>query len=292
MKKMLIAVGTLMVISGLIYGALANYPNITIPKAEYKDFEKQWTVAWNYSKGDNLSISFRPHNDWSIDPGPQGLGWEAYVLPPTNSGRIYPYVKTFEVNVTGPASNFTFVEIFIIVEVPNGGVGYMSVFPEYFAVMNNTNQMLAVEKGYPQARFIEGNRSLAAYTLGKAPLNGTYTLKCSLYPEKIWNVYVNETGQNVTDFRPPSPPEIIRLYREAPPIVEYPFRTVFALPVAVSCIAVGGVIAIIGTREKKQSRYKTIAKTVATRLRELNELLKTSHDRLVKYLIKRELFQG
>ena len=243
MKTLLAAVGILFVLGGLItYPTLLTYSERTLKTSNIK-VDRKWNIAWNFSEGENMSLSFRADNDWSILSGLE----EITVL----NGTEFPYVKTFQINVTNPLGNFTEVDVYLIITQPNGGVTYTNVFPDYFGLINNNG--ILVEKGYPKAAMIGGDNVIA---LGRAQHNGTYILNCTLDPPLVQDYELVNDTQRLWIHNVTAPVELW-LYKQNEEI-RYPYKSPLLLPVSSSVIAIGGITIIAGVVIKKGTRHKAM----------------------------------
>jgi hypothetical protein len=239
MSRILAVVGILLIAGGLVsYPALFSYSERTL-KTDFVKVEKQWNIVWNFSEGENMSISFRADNDWSI-----ASGLEEMVFLPPNGTTYFPYVKMFIVNVTDPLGDFTEVDVYLIIEELGGGVSKMDVLPDYFTVAGSS---LVMEGGYPKAAIIQADNVIA---LGRVKHEGRYTVNCTVDPDMVLDRYLN----NTLWIHRVSPPPELRLYKQKEE-VHYPYRSSVLLPASGSVILAGCVVVLVGVRNRKTPRY-------------------------------------
>jgi hypothetical protein len=245
MKRLLAAVGIVLMIGGLmLYPSLFSYSERSLRTRSVK-VDKEWNISGDFSEGENISLSFRPDNDWSIESGFE----EIIRLPPTENGTDFPYVKIFQINVTNPFGNFTGVDVYLIIEQPGGGVSKMSVFPDYFSFTDNGGVL--VGNKYPKAALIGADNVIA---LGRIQHNGTYTVNCTLDPFIVKDYEMVNNTQRLWIHNVSAPVQLW-LYGQREE-VRYPFRIPLLLPICGSLIAVGSVTMVAGALYKKGSRNR------------------------------------
>jgi hypothetical protein len=239
MSRILAVAGILLIAGGLVsYPALFSYSERTL-KTDFIRAEKQWNMVWNFSEGENMSISFRADNDWSIESG-----FEEPIFLPPNGTQYYPWVKIFLVNITDPLGNSTEVDIYLIITELNAGVSKIYVFPDYFYAAGSS---LDMEGRYPKAAMIQADNVIA---LGRVKREGKYVVNCAVDPDTVQDRYVN----NTLWIHKISPPPELRLYKQKEE-VQYPYRSSFLLPASGSIVLVGCVVEVIGARNRKPPRY-------------------------------------
>ena len=244
MKRLLAAIGMLLVIGGLVsYASLYSFSERRL-ETDNVHVEKQWSLAWNFSEGENISLSFRPDNDWSIESGFE----EIIILPPVN-GTEFHYVKFFQINITNPIGNFTQFDVYLIITELGGGVSKTYVFPDYFSYVDKGGVL--VGNKYPKAGFVGDDNVIA---LGKIQYNGTYTVNCTLDPFIVRDYEMVNNTQRLWIHNVSAPVQLW-LYKQKE-LVQYPFRLPLLLPIAGSVIAVGSITMIAAALHKKDSRNR------------------------------------
>ncbi len=244
MKRLLAAVGVVLIVGGLVsYASLFSFSERMLETSNVH-VEKQWSMAWDFSEGENISLSFRPDNDWSIESGYE----ETIRLPPGN-GSDFPYVKFFQINVTNPVGNFTQVTVYLVITQLGGGVAKTFVFPDYFSYIDDGGVL--VGNKYPKAGLIGADNVIA---LGRIQHNGTYTVNCTLDPFFVKDYEIVNDTQRLWIHNVSAPVQLW-LYKQKE-VVQYPLRLPLLLPVSGSVIAIGSVTMIAAALYKKDSRNK------------------------------------
>jgi hypothetical protein len=240
MKRLLVAVGILLAVGGLVaYPLLFSYSDRKLQTNDYF-VDNTWSIAWNVSKGENLSLSFRPSADWSIESGME----EPLTLPPYN--QTFKWVKTFQINITNPVGNTSTIHVYMIITELGGGAGKILVYPDYMGLDNQG--VVITENEYPKFALIGQDNVVA---LGKMQYDGNYVVNCTLDPLVILDRYAVNGSLWIHDVGPCLE---LRLYRQKED-VRYLYRSPLLLPASGSLVAVGGVAAILGMLRKRSKHY-------------------------------------
>jgi hypothetical protein len=241
MKKLLAIVGIILVFGGFLsYLALFNYSERRLQTEQYHE-ENTWNIAWNVSKGENLSMSFRPDADWSLFTP----DLEPLTLPPYN--ETFQYVKSLLIRFTNSAGNSSIITQYLVITELNGGASKIFVYPDYMSVDNQGG--LITEEGYPKFAIINQDDVV---TLGKMQYSGNYVVNCTLDPLFVYDNYATNGSLWVHEA---SLPLELRLYKQKE-VVQYSYRSPLLLPASSSVSAIGGVVAVSGVLSKRGKRNK------------------------------------
>jgi hypothetical protein len=245
MNKIAIALGTILILSGLILLSVQGTQQLTINGKDhiYKQTDEEnpeWSIPPAYfKKGEILSLKYRIGANW---------GW-----PPNDltsiEGVVFERVKVLYVKFTETSSgNYTEFAVFLIIPPPPYDPSQISAHPRIeithnggvLAVLNYTK---VDEYGTVQYYTEENIGGMAKY-------NGSYAVATELYFEggpKLQNI-VEENNQTHTEWVNPDPPTNLYLYNLSVE-VSYPYKSLLiASPVT---MGIGVVAFVWGTKKNK-----------------------------------------
>jgi len=177
----------------------------------------KWSITGYFQKGENISIDYRHHADWSLPP------YEFTTL----EEQYFDKVKVFVVDIINPiAHNYTEIEAYIIIDPPYHIVGehpFLKVVHHGgIKVEDHPNDIGGIIKN-----------------------DGNYTVTCSLYPSKVQDVII-EDNQTKPIIRDASPPTWLALYKKTKETI-YPY--IFLLPVGTSLSVIGIITSAWGVKK-------------------------------------------
>ena len=242
MNKIAIALGTILILSGLILLSVQGTQQLTVNGKDqwYKEVEEAWSIPPAYfKKGEILSLKYRVGSNW---------GW-----PPNDStsieGILFERVKVLFVRFTETSSgNYTEFAVILIIPAPPYDPSEISAHPRI--EMTHNGGVLAV-LNYTK---VDEYGTVQYYTEenigGMAKYNASYAVATELYFEggpKLQNI-VEENNQTHTEWVDPDPPPNLYLYNLSVG-VSYPYKSLLiASPVT---IGIGVAAFVWGTKTNK-----------------------------------------
>lgn len=223
MKKHFIISGTLLILIGLIFISSFNTPK-EVSRQSHVQLEDQWTISWDFMKGEFLSVGFWPHYSWSY--------------PLYDDHELYGAVKYVAVNVTNTnTGNYTLFKVTI-----GPPYGYTLEPPYDFTLC-----LIDIEVYRDHGALIVDAKPKEIG--GFVRDNGVYNITCALLPGAIQ--YIDLEGKQVVE--PAPPPALLRLTKVT--IEEaHPYR--FLLPTGIAIMIIGTVVSALGVRLGNKSRRK------------------------------------
>lgn len=189
--------------------------------------DKSWTISAYFEKGENLTLRFSPHPDWSY----------RFYLEPEEDQPLYR--KYLWINITDNSTN-TLTQFKVTLMPP---LEYQPPISPYgfllgVASIEKTQNGTLVAEEAPKA------------IGGRVDISGEYMVKCTLEPERV-------IGEDQIP-KPASPPtltlNVIRIK------VTYPYSSL--LPLGISTVAVGAVATAWGAKSlKRKARRKIVQDT-------------------------------
>jgi hypothetical protein len=242
MNKIAIALGTILILSGLILLSVQGTQQLTLNGKDqwYKEVEEAWSIPPAYfKKGEILSLKYRIGANW---------GW-----PPNDSTSVediyLPRVKVLYVKFTETSSgNYTEFAVILVIPDPPYDPSQISAIPRIEithngGVLSVLNYTVEDEHGTVQYYTEENIGGMAKY-------NGSYAVATELYFEggpKLQNI-VEENNQTHSEWVDPDPPTNLYLYNLSVEI-SYPYKSLLiASPVT---MGIGVVAFVWGTKKNK-----------------------------------------
>ncbi|MDH5690298.1 MAG: hypothetical protein OEY81_02565, partial [Candidatus Bathyarchaeota archaeon] len=223
MKKALTIIGILFLLIGLVSISRSSVQDIETNTQLVNEKQDQWIISGNYKGGENLSLNFIPHTEWSRPP-----------YPP--DGIETPYSKLFTVNITNTAVNsYTLIEVVLALSLPLG-VPPSKPYDYFLYVYSEevTHHGAITIEDYPDK------------INGIAEDDGLYQVKCSLDPSVVM-------GDDLLP-HPASPPRELTLYSITS---EAKYSYNLLLPTGISFCIIGLIASIWGVKTKN---HKTTRK--------------------------------
>ena len=232
MKKWAIAVGMVILLSGLIVISFWNKPQVEIIESN-KTVEKQWSISDTFAKGLNITADFQQSYDWSLEY------FEISEDPPYHR-------KYLLINVTDTVAN-THTTFRVTLVAPRGILPpqLYTTKLEVFPPVNVTQHGATIVEDNPQVDVDYG------INLGVTKNDGLYIITLALDPQfaivqdkdtsgKIW---IHETF----------PPALIRVHKVSEQ-TNYPYT--FLLPIGASLGVIGIVLPVWGAKSSKRKAIR------------------------------------
>jgi len=222
MNKWILSIGTIILLAGLILVSCSNMQEQVINQQLEANVEKRWNISGVFQQGENLTLDFRVHSDWSLP---------IYDQDPEYSMSV----KYFFVNITNTvASNYTLIQITLVPPVvPQPPYSFL-LSPVEIRVIHHGG--ITIED-FPTSLPVSGI----------AKDDGLYLLNCSLFPPIVQDTDLS--GNPWT--HDASPPPSLYLYKETQEI-EYPYSFLLPLGIPISICGVG--TSIWGARPQSKKR--------------------------------------
>lgn len=223
MKKTL-AAGLVILLAGLFltYASSAVQQERTETQM-IASLDKSWTISAYFEKGENLTLRFSPHPDWSY----------LFYLEPEEDQPLYR--KYLWINITdNSTSTLTQFKVTLMPPLgitPAAPYGFLLSIASIETIQNGT----LVAEETPDA------------IGGRVDRSGEYMVECKLEPERVIGEYQIP--------KPASPPtltlNVIRIE------VTHPYSSL--LPLGISTVAVGAVATAWGAKSlKRKARRKIV----------------------------------
>jgi len=244
MNKIAIALGTILILLGLILFSVQGTQQLTVNGKEtvYKEVENKWSILpAPFKKGEILSLKYRTGANWAWPPNDLT----------SIEGQVFERVKVLYVRFTETSSgNYTELAVFLIIPPPPYDPSQISAHPRIeithnggvLAVLNYTK---VDEYGNVQY-YTEENIG------GMAKHNGSYAVTTELYfpSPKLQNIWWDENNQTQSEWVDPDPPTYLYLYNLSVEI-SYPYKSLLiASPVTIGI----GVVAFVWGTKKNRSK--------------------------------------
>lgn len=221
MKRLVVIVGLIIIFSGLFLIASSRFQHQTNRKDEIRSAEDTWSISGYLKEGENLTLNFSPHPDWSY----------LYYLEPIDGAF---YIKHFMVNITNIATNnYTLFRVVLMPPLQHQPPREPYSFLLYISEIEVIQHGALIAEDQP--------KNIG----GIAKSNGNHSVKCWLNPEYV----IDRDWEGNLWPHPASPPRTLILSRVITEVT-YPYN--FLLHVGASTIAVGFVTSIWGARSKRR----------------------------------------
>jgi len=224
MNKWIISIGIIILLAGLILVSSSNVQEQEINQQLEASAERQWNISGVFQQGENLTLDFRPHSDWSLpfyEPYPE------YAMS----------VKYFYANITNTvANNYTLIKVTLVPPVvPEPPYSFL-LYPESITVIHHGG--ITVEDCPEKIG-------------GIAKDNGLYLVNCSLFPPLVQDrdLQGNPWPHDA------SPPPWFYLYKEKWE-TKYPYNFLFLLGISISICGIGA--SMWGARSQRKKRKSTL----------------------------------
>jgi len=235
MRKGVLTVGIICLLVGLILIASSNVQQASTRKQVNKKVENKWSVSGYFKQGNNLSLYFVRHYDWSLPLTSDGL----YMDRVPYGGTTLP-AKILEVNITNvEINNYTLFKVTLVAPVQYAPLieKGMYNFPlVIYSIEVLHHGAIGVEDAPDEVRGIIKN-------------DGLYLVNCSLVPNVVMDKYVNGSDW----FHEVGPPDELWLY-EITTEIEHPYA--LFLPLGTLVVVSGAAVSIWSVREKKRKLRK------------------------------------
>lgn len=224
MKKTL-AAGLVILLAGLFltyaFGATQQQNTETQMIAS---LEKSWTISAYFEKGENLTLRFSPHPEWSY----------LYYLEPEEDQPLYR--KYLWINITDNSTN-TLTQFRVTLMPPLEGQPPAAPFGFLLAIAS----IETIEHGTLVAE--ETPDAIG----GRVDRSGEYMVECELEPELV-------IDENWIPKRASPPTLTLNVIRIE---VTYPYS--YLLPLGISTVAVGAVATAWGAKSLRRKARRKIA---------------------------------
>jgi len=222
--KKTLASGLIILLAGLLltYAFVATHQQRTETQM-VASLEKSWTVSAYFEKGENLTLRFSPHPDWSY----------LYYLEPEEDQPLYR--KYLWINVTDNSTNtLTRLRVTLMpplrYQPPAAPFGFLLSVASIEMIQNGT----LVAEETPKA------------IGGRVDRSGEYMVECALEPEMV----IDENRNPKLASPPALDLNVVRVE------VTYPYS--YLLPLGISTVAVGAVATAWGAKSQKRKPRRKI----------------------------------
>jgi len=232
MKKWAIAVGIVILLSGLVAISFGNQSKVDTIESN-KTVEKQWSISDTFAKGLNITVDFQQSYDWSLE------FFEISDDPPYHRKYLW-------VNVTDTVAN-TNTTFKVTLVVPRGIVGeaiYTSRL-EVYPPVNVTQHGATIVEDQPEVNPDYG------INLGVTRNDGLYIVTLAFDPQFAIVLDKEPSGKPYT--HPPGPPAVLRVHKVSEQ-TNYPYT--FLLPVGASLGVIGIALPVWGAKSSKRKAIR------------------------------------
>ena len=227
MNKWIVSIGIIILLAGLILVSCSNMQEQVINQHLEANAERKWNISGVFQQGENLTLDFRVHSDWSLP---------FYELDPEYATSV----KYFSVNITNTvANNYTLIQITLVPPVVPE--------PPYNFLLSPSGEIRVTHHGGITVEDFPKSLPIS----GIAKDDGLYLLTCSLFPPLVqdrdlsFNPWTHDA----------SPPPALYLYKKTRE-TEYPYS--FLLPLGISISICGIGTSMWGTRPQSKKSRSTL----------------------------------
>lgn len=218
MRKGLVTMGVLILFIGLVSLTISNIQEKEFSKTSLR-VENKWSAQDSFQKGENLTLRFFPHRDWSLPQYPE-LGGP-------------PYSKFLMVNITNVDTySYTLIKVTLVPpsdSIPPEPPYAFLLLPYGIEVVHHGAIII---EDYPD----EIN--------GIAKSSGRYRVRCSLMPDSV----IDRDAEGNPWSHPASPPTELTLGRVT---TEMKKRYTSLLPVGATLSVIGLIVSIWGAEAEE-----------------------------------------